>query len=88
MKVILLAVFGAAMAFVEATVVVYLRKLYFPGNFIFPINVSAIPSQVIAIEWVREACTIVMLLAIAVIAGKKFQDKFAYFIYSFLLYLA
>src|SRR3989344_2073774 len=83
MKVILLAVFGAAMAFVEATVVVYLRKLYFPGNFIFPINVSAIPSQVIAIEWVREACTIVMLLAIAVIAGKKFQDKFAYFIYSF-----
>lgn len=74
------------MAFVEATVVVYLRKLYFPGNFIFPIDVSAIPSQVLAIEWIREACTIIMLLVIAVLAGKKFQDKFAYFIYSFAIW--
>lgn len=82
-KIILLGIFSMAMAFVEATVVYYLRKLYYPGNLIFPLNISIIPSTILAIEWVREACTIIMLLVVAMLAGKKFQDKFAYFIYCF-----
>ena len=82
-KIVLLGIFSAAMAFVEATVVYYLRKLYYPENVMFPINISAIPSEILAIEWVREACTIIMLLVVAILIGKKFQDKFAYFIYCF-----
>jgi hypothetical protein len=85
-KIIWLGIFSIAMAFVEATVVYYLRKLYYPGNIIFPINISIIPSGILAVEWVREACTIIMLLTVAILAGKKFQDKFAYFIYCFAIW--
>jgi hypothetical protein len=82
-KIILLGIFSAAMAFVEATVVYYIRKLYYPEGALFPMNISSMPSIILAIEWVREACTIIMLLAVASLSGKKFQDKFAYFIYCF-----
>jgi len=81
-KLIWVGVFAVAMAFVEAMIVYYLRKLYYPNNILFPLN-TGMPSEVLALEWVREACTIIMLLGIAVLAGKKFQEKFAYFIYSF-----
>ena len=84
-KIILLGIFGIAMAFIETTVVYYLRKLYYPGDLLFPINIY-IPSAILAIEWVREACTIIMLLVVAILAGKKFQDKLAYFIYCFAIW--
>jgi len=84
-KLIWIGIFAVSMAFVETTVVYYLRKLYYPNNVLFPLNVS-MPSQILVIEWVREACTIIMLLSIAVLAGKKFQEKFAYFIYSFAIW--
>jgi hypothetical protein len=75
-------IFAAAMAFVEAMAVYYLRKIYYPGGVLFPINL-AITSEVIKLEWVREIATIIMLLAVAFIAARKFKDKFAYFIYAF-----
>lgn len=84
-KMILVGIFAAAMAFVEAAVVFYLRKLYYPDNLLFNPSVSAVslPSLVLIIEWVREICTIIMLFVIAFLAGQKFQGKFAYFLYSF-----
>jgi len=84
-RIIWVSVFAIAMAFVETTVVYYLRKLYYPDNVLFPLNTS-MPGTVLAIEWVRETCTIIMLLGIAVLAGKKFQEKLAYFIYSFAIW--
>ncbi|MCX6741978.1 MAG: hypothetical protein NTX24_02260 [Candidatus Pacearchaeota archaeon] len=77
-----LALFAIAMAFVETTVVVYLRKLYYPQGFNFPLNIT-IPSDVIFIETVREICTIIMLLMVAFLAAKKIYQKFAYFIFAF-----
>jgi hypothetical protein len=41
------------------------------------------PIEILIFEGIREAATIVMLLAIAVIAGRKAKEKFAYFIYAF-----
>ena len=79
---IIVGIFAAAMAFVEAMIVYYLRKLYYTGGALFPINIL-IPSSVIWLEWFREIATIVMLLAVAFLVARKFKDKFAYFIYAF-----
>lgn len=81
-KFVIIGFFAIAMAFVETTVVFYLRKLYYAGGFSFPLN-SNIPTSIVIIEWVRETCTIIMLLAIAFIAAKKVYQKFAYFIFAF-----
>jgi len=74
--------FAVAMAFIETTVVVYLRKLYYPQGFNFPLNVD-IPSIIIIIETVREICTIIMLLMVAFLAAKKIYQRLAYFIFAF-----
>ena len=79
---IIIGIFAAAMAFVEAMVVYYLRKIYYPGGALFPINIAITP-EVIRLEWVREIATIVMLLAVAFLVARKLKDKFAYFIYAF-----
>jgi hypothetical protein len=81
-KLLWIGIFAVAMAFVETMIVFYLRKLYYPTNNLFPLNVS-MPTQILVLEWVREAATIIMLLAVAIIAGKKAKEKFAYFIYAF-----
>ena len=77
----LLLIFGIAMGFLEAIVVVYLRELYYPKGFTFPL--SQIPPFILKVELLREATTIIMLLAIGSIAGRNFLQRFAYFIYSF-----
>ncbi|HEY3177097.1 MAG TPA: hypothetical protein VGK94_15195 [Candidatus Polarisedimenticolia bacterium] len=62
-----LAVFAAAMAYVESAVVVYLRGIYYPGGFSFPIVI--IPDRMAAIEIGREAATLVMLAGVSLLAG-------------------
>jgi hypothetical protein len=57
-----LFLFGAAMAYLESAVVVYLRDLYYPGGFDFPLK--TIPSSALWIEMGREVATIVMLVAV------------------------
>ena len=73
------------MGFMEAAIVVYLRKLYFPGGFSFPL---AIPDEplVIYAELVRELATVVILLTLAWIAGKTFLQRFGWFLISFALW--
>lgn len=74
-------IFGAAMAYLEAAVVVYLRLLYYPGGFRFPLKI--IPEDVAIIELGREAATIIMLWFVAKIGSKNFKEKFSLFIFSF-----
>ena len=80
-KIIWVAVFGIAMAFVESAVVVYLRAIFYPEGFAFPLN--AIADYKILVEVLRETATIFMLLSVAYLAGEKFWERFAYFILSF-----
>lgn len=75
------ALYGIAMGWFEASVVVYLRLLYYPDGFAFPIKM--IPMEVGWIELVREAATILMLIAVGILAGRSKIEKFAYFIYAF-----
>ncbi len=84
-KLIWIGIFAIAMAFVETMIVYYLRKLYYPDNVIFPLNIS-MPTQILILELIRESATIVMLWAIAALAGKRGREKFAYFIYAFAIW--
>ncbi len=70
-------IFSVAFGFVEASVVVYLRALYYPGGFSFPL--TSLGQTHLIVELIREAATIVMLIAVAVIAGKKGWQRFGYF---------
>jgi len=73
--------FAIAIAFVEAAIVVYLRKLYYPGGFGFPLKM--IPQSILWIELGRELATIIMLMAVAGLIGHHFRQKLAYFAFLF-----
>jgi len=78
---ILTGLFAIAMGFLEAIVVVYLRELYYPNGFSFPLQ--TMPAGILSVELAREICTMLMLVTIALIAGKNKLQKFAWFIYCF-----
>ena len=69
------------MAFFEAAVVIYLRQLYYPQGFSFPL--VAIPREILIIEICREAATVLMLFSVAAIAARNFWERFGYFIWLF-----
>lgn len=74
-------IFGIAFGFLEAIVVVYLRKIYYPDGFSFPLVL--IEPQILKIEIIREVSTIIMLSTIGWILGKKFGERFSFFIFTF-----
>jgi len=80
-KLFWLTIFAITMAFVESAIVVYLRAIYYPDGFNFPLK--AITDYKIVIEVLREAATVFMLLSVTFIAGKNRWERFAYFMYSF-----
>jgi hypothetical protein len=76
-----LTLFGVAMGFLEAAVVVYLRALYYPQGFSFPLVL--LPERVMTVELVRELTTVLMILAVAALAGTDRTDRFFVFGYLF-----
>lgn len=76
-----LSLFGIAFGYVEAAVVVYLRLLYYPDGFAFP--VVEIPMDVLPVEIGREAATIVMLWTTAHLAGRTRWERFGHFAFLF-----
>ena len=83
-QIIWLVIFSMAMGFLEAAVVVYLRELYYPGGFDFPL--VAMNLRVALTEIGREAATIIMLLGVGMLAGKTPYQRFAFFIASFAIW--
>ncbi len=81
LRVLWITVFAIAMAFVESAVVVYLRVIYYPEGFHFPLKL--ILDSTIKAELFREMATLVMLLSVAVLAGKKLWERFAWFLLAF-----
>jgi hypothetical protein len=81
LKVVMVLLFGMAMAYVEAAVVVYLRELFYAEGFSMPMKM--IPREIIHVEVVRELATIVMLGTVAFVAGRRFWERFGYFIILF-----
>jgi len=78
----IVTIFAIAMGFLEAAVVVYLRDLFYPAGFKFPLLGFITPS-ILSIEWLREFATIIMLVTIGCLAAKKLYVRFAYFLYAF-----
>lgn len=74
-------IFSVAMAFLECAVVVYLRAIYYPDGFMFPMKM--LNSLLFKTEFFREFATLIMLGSLAVIAGKSAYSRFAYFVFSF-----
>jgi len=73
--------FALAMGWFEAAVVVYLRELYYPDGFRFPI-VLATP-RVAAVEIAREAASLLMITVVAWLAGRRFPERFGAFMLVF-----
>ena len=103
-KLTLITIFAIAMAYLEATVVVYLREIFSITSTYAQIvetrdialNLGVIAflkissalkilsdSKILFIEIGREVATIIMLLTLAWLVGKKYKEKLAFFLWSF-----
>lgn len=82
-NIIWLTLFAIAMAHVEATLVVHLRTIYYPDNplNLFPLELMS--HRDLSIEFVREFATVVMILTVALLAGKGFMRVFTAFVFVF-----
>jgi len=81
LRILWLFVFAAAFGFVEAAVVVYLRALYYPDGFGFPL---ALPeTRILTVEVCREVATLVMLWGAAMLAGTTGWTRFGAFCFAF-----
>ena len=83
-KIIWVTSFAMAMGFLETAIVIYLRALFYPEGFDFPLK--SMPGYLILTELSREAATIIMLAGIAWIAGSNRHNRFAWFIYTFAIW--
>ena len=70
------------MGYLEAAVVVYLRQIYYPGGFAFPLNATML-KPILLVESGREAATLVMLAVIAWLSGRNRLERFSWFLIVF-----
>ena len=84
LKLILLVLFGIAMAHLEGVVVVYLRKaLGMLDSESNKESVEKIAQKFLKIEMTREAATIIMLVVIAYLVGNTWVERGIYFLWTF-----
>jgi len=76
--------FALSMAFFESAIVVYLRELYYPEGFSFPLKTLDI--DIAATEIVREAFSMLMIVSVAVISGRRAIQRFGYFLIIFAIW--
>lgn len=79
-----LTIFAIAMGFLESAVVIYIRELYYPDGFEFPLQV--ISSNIMIVEILREFATIIMLIVIGVFSGRTKTEKFGFFLFCFAIW--
>ncbi|MFQ5720003.1 MAG: hypothetical protein ACE5IK_10695 [Acidobacteriota bacterium] len=76
-----MALFGISFGYLEAAVVIYLRRLYYPDGFQFPLAIPEV--QLGVIEVVRELTTLLMILSVAGLAARTAWGRFGAFAYLF-----
>jgi hypothetical protein len=78
-----LGLYAMAMALVEAAIVVHLRHLYYPldPREVFPL--ALLNDANLALELARELATVVMMVAVAVLAECGWGRRFAAFVFVF-----
>ena len=70
-----LYVWGIAFGYIEAAIVIYLRKIYYPDGFSFPIVLADI--DIAAVEILRELMTLIIIWAMAELTFRTFIKKLA-----------
>jgi len=78
----IVVVFGIAFAYIEASVVVYLRAIFYAEGFAFPLTdfgITGLWKRLLLTEIGREAATMVLIVTSALLFGKNRQQRFAYF---------
>ncbi len=83
---IIIVVFSIAFAYIEAAVVVYLRTIFYPDGFTFPLitfGTTAIWQRHLLIEIGRESATLVLIFTAAYLFGRNWRQRFAYFLVIF-----
>lgn len=80
-RIIAFLLFAISFAYIEASVVVYLRDILYPGGFYFPIRPLA--PQRIMIEIGREFFSLLLISSIALMSSKGFWKVFSSFCFVF-----
>ena len=76
-----ITLFAIAMGYLESAVVVYLREIYYPKGFAFPLKMMN--ERIALTEIFREFATLVMLVCVGIMAGRSKLEKFGIFIFAF-----
>lgn len=82
----IVVVFSIAFAYIEAAVVVYLRAIFHPEGFSFPLTTfgtGPLWNRLLLTEIGREAATIVLIFTACWFIGKNRRQMFAYFLAIF-----
>jgi hypothetical protein len=82
-------VFSIAFGYIEAAVVVYLREIFHPDGFTFPMIVfgkDAASVRLLLTEISREVATIVLIFTGAWLFGRNRHQRFAYFMVIFAIW--
>lgn len=81
---LIISLFAIAMGFLESAVVIYLRAIYYPEGFDFPLKI--IEGPIAVTEIIREAATIIMLGTVSFLVTRRWIIRFAWFIYMFAIW--
>ncbi len=77
-------IFAVVMSYLESAIVVYLRTIFYPDGFHFPLKI--ITNKIAVIEIGREAATLIMLWLVAQMHRGETKEKLALFIFTFALW--
>jgi len=78
-SVILLAI---SFAYIESSVVVYLREIFYPEGFYFPLKVL-LNNKIFFVELFREIATLILIFSVSFILGENLNARFGYFLFVF-----
>lgn len=83
---VIVVILAIAFGYIEAAVVVYLRAIFHPDGFIFPLAGGFLADKarnLLLTEVGREAATIVLILSGCLLAGRNRGQRVAYFLIIF-----
>jgi len=83
---VLVLIFSVAFGYIEAAVVVYLRTIFYPEGFEFPLSgfgLTPLWRNLLLTEVMREAASLVLILTAARVMGRGLREQFAFFMSMF-----
>ena len=86
---LLVVIFTIAFAYIEAAVVVYLRAIFYPDGFTFPLidfGIGPLWKKLLLIEIGREAATLVIIFTGCRLFGGNRRQRWAYFFVIFAIW--